>query len=194
MRTFAAIAVCLAFSVTYAPFALAQEQAPAASATSPQASATSGDDLHFVSVLTLNGEVVALDPSKLLVTIKGAGGSSTLEVRSEKELEEVKPGDHVVVRYIEGAQVGKGKAAAAAPSLKEGIAGAELDGLSAKHPLVASVEGVDAVNQEITIRGAEGSLETIEVTNPAQLRQIKVGDKIVITHAEALALSIEKGS
>ena len=196
MRTITAIAVGLALSVGGAQFAFAQAQPqPAPSAGAQPAPAATGDDLHFVSVLTLNGDVVAIDQSKMLVTVKGAGGgTSTLEVRSENELENVKPGDHVVVRYIEGAQVGKGKAggATAVPSLKDGIAGAEMGGLSAKHPLLASVEGVDSVNEEITIKGPDGSLDTLEVTNPAQLRQIKVGDKIVITHAEALALSIEK--
>jgi hypothetical protein len=55
-----------------------------------------------------------------------------------------------------------------------------------------SVESVDAINQEVTLKGPDGSLETIEVTNPEHLRRIKVGDKVVITHAEALALSLEK--
>jgi hypothetical protein len=193
MRTIAAVGLCIALTVAYTQFAVAQDQHYAESTASTQDTTSTGDELHFVSVLTLNGEVVAVDPASLLVTVKGAGrGSSTLQVRSDKELEAVKPGDHVVVRYIEGAQVGKGKVGTAVPSLKDGIVGAEPDGSPAKHPLVASVEGVDSANQEITIKGPDGSLETIEVTNPGHLAQIKVGDKIVITHVQALALSIEK--
>ncbi|HKV54784.1 MAG TPA: hypothetical protein VJN94_09080 [Candidatus Binataceae bacterium] len=195
MRTIAAIGLGIVVSVTYAHFAIAQERPQAESTARTQDSSATGDELHFVSVLTLNGEVAAVDPASLLVTIKGGGGgSSTLQVRSEKELEAIKPGDHVTVRYFEGAQVGKGKAGAAVsvPSLKEGIVGAELGGSPSKHPLVASVEGVDAANQEVTVKGPDGSLETIMVTNPEHLGQIKVGDKIVITHAEALALSLKK--
>ena len=193
MKTIAAIGLCIVLAVSDTQFALAQEQPKAESSATTQDSTTTGDELHFVSVLTLNGKVVAVDPASLMVTLKGAGGgSSTLQVRSEKELEAVKPGDHVVVRYIEGSEVSKGKVGTAVPSLTDGIVGAELGGTSTKHPLVASVERVDAVDQEITIKGPDGSLETIEVTNPGHLKQIKVGDKIVITHAEALAISIEK--
>jgi len=197
MRTIAAIGLGIVLSVIYAYFAVAQEQSQSESTLSTQNSAATGDELQFVSVLTLNGDVVAVDPASLLVTVKGASGSSsTLEVRSEKELDAVKPGDHVTVQYFEGTQIGKAKSGAAVsvPTLREGIVGAELGGLSTKHQLVVSVEGVDATNQEVTIKGPDGSMETIVVTNPGHLRQIKVGDKIVITHAAALALSIEKES
>ena len=62
------------------------------------------------------------------------------------------------------------------------------------HELGASVERVDAANQEITLKGPDGSLKTIMVSNPDYLSHIKVGDQIVITDPEWLALSIEEES
>jgi hypothetical protein len=107
MRGIAAIAVCLAFSVTCARFAIAAEQPQAGSAPSPQVPA-SADELHFVTVLTLHGEQVAVDPANRRVTLKDSkGDTSSLEVRSEKALDSLKVGDRVVVRYFEGARIGK---------------------------------------------------------------------------------------
>ncbi|MGA7760176.1 MAG: hypothetical protein WCA59_00425, partial [Candidatus Binataceae bacterium] len=55
-----------------------------------------------------------------------------------------------------------------------------------------SVERVDAANQEITLKGPDGSLETIMVSNPYYRANIKVGDQVVLTRPQALALSLEK--
>ena len=57
--------------------------------------------------------------------------------------------------------------------------------------LSAPVERVDALNQEITLKGPDGSLETIMVSNPEYLGHIKVGDRVVITRPQGLAVSLE---
>jgi hypothetical protein len=176
----------------------AAQQPKAGSAGSTQVSATSVDELHFVSVLTLRGEVVAVDPAKLLVTVKSAEGRySNLEARREQDLQGLKVGDRITVRYFEGAQIREGSLGETVPkfSLKDGMMGATLGGPSRKkHALVASVEKVDEVNQEVTLKGPDGSLETIMVANPAYLKNIKVGDQVGMTSVQALALSLEKES
>lgn len=194
MKTLATISISIGLFITCTTHAIAGDQPSAESTVSTQVPVSPGDELHFVTVLTLNGEVVAIDPAGLLITLKTPQGrTSTLEVRSEKDLEAVKQGDRATVRYVEGAQMGKARVGAGAPiaSLNEGIN--EL--ASGKgHPLILSVESVDAIEQEVTLKGPDGSLETIEVTNPEHLRRIEVGDQVAITHAEALALSLEKST
>ena len=192
MKTLAAISMSVGLCVACTTIARAQQ--PSESTATTQVPVNAGDEIHFVSVLTLNGEVVAIDPASLLITLKTPQGrASTLEVRGQKDLEAIKPGDRIAARYVEGAQIDNAKAGGGAPvaSLNEGI-----NALTAGkgQPLVVSVESVDAINQEVTLKGPDGSLETIEVANPEHLRRIKVGDQVVITHAEALALSLEKGS
>lgn len=192
MKTLVAISISIGLSIACSTHAIAGDQPAAESTVSTQVPVSPGDDLHFVSVLTLNGEVVAIDPATLLITLKTPQGrNSSLEVRSEKDLETIKPGDRITARYVEGAQIDKGRGGVPIASLNEGI-NALASGQG--HPLITSVESVDPVNQEVTLKGPDGSLETIEVTNPEHLRRIKVGDKVVITHAEALALSLEKSS
>ena len=73
--------------------------------------------------------------------------------------------------------------------------GEEAGGPSGKqHALGASVERVDAMNQEITLKGPDGSLETIMVSNPEYLSHVKVGDRVVIMRPQGLALSLERES
>jgi hypothetical protein len=198
MRTVAAIAVCIAISVTYTRLAIAGEQPGPRSDANTQGTATPGNELHFVSVLTIHGEIVAIDRTNRLVTLNSpTGETSTLEARNEKDLEPLKVGDRVLIRYFEGGQISKNKQREAASpfSLKQGMIAGKLGGPSAKkHALVATVEAVDAAEQEITLRGPDGSLETIMVANPEYLRHVKAGDHVGISHAQALALSFEKES
>jgi hypothetical protein len=198
MKHITLVAVCIALNFTYSGFAVAADQPQAGSTASTQDTATSGDELHFVSVLTLKGEIVAVDPAKRLVTLNGPNGAKlTLEARTEEELAARKVGERVQVRYFEGAQIGrKGLVkAASVESLKDGMLGAEPGGSSGKQRgLNASVERVDTANREITLKGPDGTLETIMVSNPEYLSHIKIGDTIVITHPQGLALSLERES
>ena len=195
MRILAAIAVCIALSITSAGFAIAGDQPPTESAADTQASVSIADELHFVSVLTLQGEIVAVDPAKRFIIVKGQDGKLlTLEVEKDQDLAARKVDERVLVRYIEGGLIGKRVAGKAVPvdSLKNGMIGAEPGGASrTQRGLAVSVERVDAANQEITLKGPDGSLETIVVSNPEHLGNVKVGDRVVVTRPQALALSVE---
>ena len=195
MKILAAIVVCIALSAAYV-LATAGEPTQVDSSSSAQPPLMPGDELHFVSVLTFDGEIVAIDPAKRLVTVKGPNGEVlTLEAEREEDLVTRKVGERVLVRYFEGARIDKEKPGEAAPvhSLKDGMIGTEASGPSGKHRAVAaSVERVDAANQEITLKGPDGSLETIMVSNPDFLSHVKVGHQVIITRTHALALSVEK--
>lgn len=198
MRTITMITVCLVLGGTSIALSAAAQQPQAGSAGGTEASAISGDKLHFISVLTIRGEVVAIDPAKLLVTVKSAEGRySNLAARREQDLQGLKVGNRITVRYFERAQISEQRLGEAAPSfsLKEGMMNATLGGPSRKtHALVASVEKVDTVNQEITIKAPDGSRETIKVTNPEYLDHVKVGDRVGMTRVQASVLSLEKES
>ena len=191
MKHSAMIALGLVLSVACVRYASGQEsQSPPVSTDAPAASA---DNLHFVTVLTLKGEVATVDPANLLVAIKQQNGNVvTMEVRSTDELEGIKPGDRVSVQFFEGGQIGKpeGSEAPTVASLRDGLIAAI--GTPMKHHLVGSIERVDLYSQEVTLKGSDGSLQTIEVINPEDLENVKAGDAVVITNAQALALSLTK--
>jgi hypothetical protein len=199
MKAAAGLSICLALSLTYRLPGVAAEQPQTGTTAGGQVSPTSGAELHFVSVLTLRGEVVAVDPAKLLITVKSDEGRySNLEARREQDLQGLKVGDRISVRYFEGAQIRERMHGEAAPafSLKDGIMGATLIGGPSrkKHEIVAAVEKVDVANQEVTVRAPDGSLETVMVTNPEYLEHVKVGDRLGMTRVQALALSVKKES
>lgn len=198
MRILAWIAISLMFAFAVTRSAIAGDQAQPSASAATQTTAP-GDELHFVSMLTARGEIVSLDRGDHLITLKDENGSSSkTEVRSENDLESLAPGDRVVVRYFEGAVIGMKHPHGTVPieSFKSGIIAAESGGRTSigKHRLVAEVERIDRAEQEITLKGPDGSIETIMVANPDELSRLKVGDQVVVGHARALALSIKKSS
>ena len=191
MKSTAMIALGLVLSVACVRYASGQEsQSPPSSSGG---SAAPEENLHFVTVLTLKGEVATVDPANLLLAIRQANGNvATMEVRSKDELEGIKPGDRVSVQYFEGGQIGKpeGSEAPDLASLRNGLIAA--GGTAMTHHLVGSVERVDTYSQEVTLKGSDGTLQTIEITNPEDLENVKAGDSVVITNAQALALTLKK--
>ena len=191
MKPAAMIALGLVLGVASVRYACGQEsQSPPVGSGASEAPTY---NLHFVNVLTLKGEVATADPANLLVAIRQSNGNvATMEVRSKDDLEGIKPGDRVSVQYFEGGQISKpeGSEAPALASLRDGLIGA--GGSAMKKHLVGSVERVDTYSMEVTLKGSDGSLQTIEVTNPEDLESVKAGDAVVITSAQALALKLTK--
>ena len=200
MRTEAAIALALALGVVCTQLAVADEKAEPKSAANVQSSASKDDELHFETVLTVHGEIVSIDPTSRHIILKAQGaGTLTVEARNEKELEGIKEGDRVVLRYIEGTHIRKNKPGQALPmaSVKEGITAAKPGepangGGPQRHMTVVSVKAIDEAFQEVTLKGSDGSQETVMVENPEALEDMKVGDQVVITHSWAMALSLDK--
>ena len=200
MRTTRHIVTAIIIGVLFATSVVAAEQSTTTESATAPAAAAATSQLHFETVLTTHGEIVSVDRINRLVAIKGPRGNTlTLEARNQKNLEAIHAGDRVLIRYIEGVQIRKKNPGEALPmaTLKEGIAGAAPGEspkarISRKRTMVASVETIDEANQEITLKGPDGSIETVMVENPENLQSIKTGDQLVITHSQALALSLDK--
>ena len=58
--------------------------------------------------------------------------------------------------------------------------------------VVTTVEGLDRPTKTITVKGPRKNYLTARVDDPSRLTQIRIGDNIVITYTEALAISLEK--
>ena len=79
----------------------------------------------------------------------------------------------------------KGGAAAAAPGKVAAVSTAEI---------VATVERVDAARRTVSLKGPRGNVVTMDVGEEVRnLPQVKVGDRVVVTYARALALELKKG-
>jgi len=151
-------------------------------------------------VVTGTATVEAIDLEKRLVTLRRADGSVfDLAVGKEaRNLPQVKVGDEVVVKYHQSIAVQVTKPGAAEGSqVKETVTrakpGEKPAGAVAKQVTVtATVEKIDKKKMIATLKGPEGKVVDVKVRDPKNLENVNVGDQVVITYTEAVAVSVEK--
>lgn len=152
-------------------------------------------------VTTLEATVEAVDYENRKVTLKGPEGKTvTIEVGEQvKNLPQVEVGDLVKMEYVEAVtiqvfapgEIAPGTTivstlASAEPGQKP--AGVTMD----KIIIVATIEAIDVEEQLVTLRGAEGKVKTVKAENPENLKKVQVGDKVMITYTEAIAISVNE--
>jgi len=193
MRRGVLLAAGLVFSVALAGKVSAQ-------ISSPSAPSEAAESIRSATVLTIHGKVAAVDESKKLVTLEVNGKEVTLRVDNPYNLKAAKVGVPVVVRYFEVVSIRKKKAGEQVPSvsLKEGIVTAESGTPGAvaeqKMSVLVTVAEVDRANGTVTLKGPDGSVETVKARDPKNLKSIKAGDELVVTVSRATAIAIEKES
>jgi Cu/Ag efflux protein CusF len=167
------------------------------------ASAQSSDKpaIEKTAVTKMTATVEKIDYEKRLVTLKGPKGNvATIKAGDEvKNLAMVKVGDKIVAEYYESLVVEVLKAGEATPGTQAGSAvaraktGEKPSGVAANTITVtATIDKIDKKAQTVTLKGPEGNKETIKLKDPNNLKKVKVGDQVVISYTEALAIALEK--
>ena len=152
---------------------------------------------------TFTAPVEDIDYKNREVTLKDQMGNEvTFEVdESVKRFNEIKVGDFVRADYYVSVAAELRKptkaekenpitvlsATGKAPPGTEPAAG----GLR-RFKVVTTVEGIDRPSETITIKGPRGHYLTARVADPSRLTKVRIGDNIVVTYTEALAISLEK--
>ncbi len=149
---------------------------------------------------TMTATVTAIDLDKRIVTLKGPKG----EVRDIKvgpeavNLPQVKVGDLVVVKYYESLAVevmkpGAASGAGERSAIVRAKPGEMPGGMVAQQSTVtATVTAIDKKKGTISLKGPEGKTVVAKAEDPKNLDKVKVGDELLITYTEALAISVEK--
>ena len=57
---------------------------------------------------------------------------------------------------------------------------------------IVTVEGLDRLTKSMTLLGPKGNVYSVQVEDVGALSKLRLGDTIVVTFAEALAISLEK--
>ena len=180
--------IVLGFSL--AAIVLAEEKA------APKTAKPSGMKERTVKV---EATVQAIDLPKRVVTLKGSKGNIfDLKVGEEaKNLPQVKVGDLVTVQYYESLafqviKAGQAGVESSGSGVTRAKPGGKPGGVAANQVTVtASIEAIDAKNNYVTLKGPEGKTQEIKVQDPKNLKNVKVGDQVVLTYTEALAISVE---
>ena len=189
-RGFVYVLVVL-FSLSVGVGAMAQDKAPA-KAKSPEGKRE--------RVVTLTGTVEAVDLANRVVTIKGSKGRTVeLKVGEEaKNLDQVKVGDKVVAKYYESIafrmkkpEEAEGvKTEQAVATAKPGEVPAGV--LANQVTVTATIMDISPKKTYVTLKGPEGKTVDVKVMDPKNIEGLKVGDQVVITYTQALAIALDK--
>ena len=156
----------------------------------------------FAHTNSLTATVEKIDYDKREITLKGPDGHSMQFSVSEdvERFSNIKKGDEVKIGYYEAVAIAIGKPGSTLPPTGRQAAMVSSD--PGKKPggkavtvtdITATVEDIDRDKREVTLRGPRGHTVVVEVDpDVGNLEQIKKGDRLAISHTEALAISVEK--
>jgi hypothetical protein len=173
------------------------------SSASPSAPAEGASPLAGIgaeTVITVHGKIASVDRDKRTVTLQVPSGKQiTLTVQNPYNLESAKAGDRFVAQFTETITiVGKSPSQSLAlATLKEGLwtaAPSQIPGAMAARQLqfAVIVAAVDAADQRVTLRAPDGSRETVHIANPQTLAGVNVGDQLIVTLTQSVAIVLNK--
>lgn len=140
--------------------------------------------------------VEAVDYEARTVTLKGPQGNlRTIKAENTPNLEEVEVGDQVNIEFMEnlsievvtadGAQPGQGVMTASAVNTPdEAPGGMEM----ATTVTTAVVEAINLENNTFKLKMPGGEIREFTAVNPENLKAAAVGDVVIATHTEAVAI------
>ncbi len=156
-------------------------------------------------LVTVTAKVQAIDQAKRQVTLKGPLGNVVSFVVDErvKRLKEVSVGDEVTADYYislagelraptEEEKKNPLTVLAGAARAPKGTAPA--GGALRAFKVVATVIGLDLPTQSVTLEGPLGNSGTIRAEKVENLKQLRLGDTVIVTYTEALAISLQKAA
>ncbi|MGE5851936.1 MAG: hypothetical protein ACM35E_02230 [Deltaproteobacteria bacterium] len=153
-----------------------------------------------VEVVKLTGTVKAVDLQNKTVTVEGSGGRTvTVNAQNARNLDQVKVGDRVNLRFTEELALFVRKSDAQPSATQADVValapkGEKPAGLMARTvELTGSVESIDPKKRTVDVKGPAGNVRTFHVDKAVKnFDQIKKGDQIVLRVTEAVALSVVK--
>lgn len=197
MRKFALVffVAALCVSLTAIPLHAAEyKEKPASAPKTPP--------IEMTDLVTTTATVEAVDQANRTVTLKGPNRTVTVKVGDEvKNFPQIKVGDLVNITYYESlvAQIyKKGETppmtGIQAKQYSEGAAPGQMPaGTVARNiKMTAKVESVDKANNLVVLKAPDGSLEAHKVKDPKNLDKVEVGDTVLISLTQAVAISVDR--
>ncbi|MBV5318574.1 MAG: hypothetical protein JZU50_12285 [Desulfobulbaceae bacterium] len=154
-------------------------------------------NVERTNVVSATATVEKIDMKKRLVTIRGSEGN-VMTIHAGEEvvnLPQVRVGDKIELDYVQSLAVRMAKPGEvrnetaemmtrAKPGNKPGVA--EM----IETTVTATILALDKVQGTATLKMPDGEVTVVKVQDPANFDKVKVGETIVITYTEAVALSV----
>jgi len=152
-----------------------------------------------VQTMKVAATITAIDKSTRDVTLKGPKGNEMTVTAGPdvKNFDQLKVGDQVDMQYVEALtlQLRKQGDKVVAKTEKTDAVGAkkgETPGgaVGRQVTVVANVVAVDPAKQVVTLKGPNQTVD-LRVQDPAQFKNIAVGDQVEATFTQAFAVAVE---
>src|SRR5262249_13160012 len=148
----------------------------------------------------VSAQIVSIDKKTRTIGLKGKNGKVVEIVAGDdvKNFDQIKLGDFVMVRFVQSLalELQKAKSTATGISVTETAVKAQPGqrpavGAAREVTAIAKVTAVDPKASTISLTGPRGNTVTLDVQNPEQFKVVKVGDEVLVTYTEAVAVSVE---
>ena len=151
------------------------------------------------ALLTIEATVTAINHETREVTLQDIDGESFTFVAGEqvRNLAQVKVGDKLKVDYLQSIQIKVLAPDEAEVGVQQTVAGERAEpgekpaGTAVTETtIVASIEAIDKEKQTVSLKGPKGHIRTLKIRKPENLEKVAVGDKVMITFSELLAVKV----
>lgn len=188
------LAACLAAAIALPAVSLAQQ-------AGPTVVAEAGKGVTATDTVTGRATITAIDAATRTATLKTESGEIIDMVvdPAVPNFDKLQVGDTVAATYTASLAARIAQPGEVTPEVKESVSAPQTAPGERKvaHEVTASlkVEAVDTKANTVTLSGPQGNKKTIAVNNPKvqeRLKTVKVGDVVVVTYTESVALRLEK--
>lgn len=163
---------------------------------------TDKPSLYSSQTVIVTAAVEAINHETREVTVKRADGEIISFVASEeaRNLDQVSVGDVVNARYVQSMSIevvandGYEPAAGGVATMARSDKG-DMPGMVATDTTVvtATVEEINIEANTFKLKGPLGEINEFTARDPENLKRAEVGDLVIITTTEGMAISVEKG-
>jgi hypothetical protein len=151
--------------------------------------------------MQVTATVYAIDAGRRIVTLQNEmGGIETFKVGPDvKSLEGIVPGDTIVIEYEQGLALEfqpAGSELVPPTAAESGVPASAAQGSVAAADMgvkgTVTVTGINLAKRLVTFQGPGGNFYKVKADPKIQLEKLKVGDKLLATYVEAVAIKLEK--
>ena len=169
--------------------------------SSPPAASPGPSSTSMTRLVTMTGEITAVDPATRQVTLRGPlGGELAGRLGEEvKNLDQVEVGDMVTVFYYQSIALSAAKKGEPDPLFTSAEVATAAPGerpaayASTQTKRTVTVVSVDPAKRSIVLQGEDGTLFPVEVQRPEfvqKLQGLRAGDQIDVVLTEALITGV----
>ena len=142
--------------------------------------------------------VTALDITNREITLESAkGNTESFELGPQvRNLDQVHVGNKVVVEYVQGLMMqmqapGEAPVEPSATTSRAAPGEKPAGGVAAAVQATVTITSIDMKNRMVVFEGPRGNLYLVKAAPEVHLENAKVGDKLVATYTQAVAVTVE---